>query len=60
MAIEEAFDIEIPDEEAEKMPTPAAVTPALTAKLPREFAGSEPICMTETPQPAKPTTPKVT
>ena len=28
MAIEEAFDIEIPDEEAEKMTTPADCVPA--------------------------------
>merc|ERR1719197_840734 len=33
MAIEEAFDIEIPDEEAEKMTTPADCVTAITAKL---------------------------
>ena len=30
MAIEEAFDIEIPDEEAEKMTTPADCVPGAT------------------------------
>jgi len=33
MAIEEAFDIEIPDEEAEKMTTPADCTTAIKGKL---------------------------
>ena len=33
MAIEEAFDIEIPDEEAETMTTPADCVTAITAKL---------------------------
>jgi len=33
MAIEEAFDIEIPDEEAEKMTTPADCITAIQAKL---------------------------
>jgi len=33
MAIEEAFDIEIPDEEAEKMTTPADCVTAIKAKL---------------------------
>jgi acyl carrier protein len=33
MAIEEAFDIEIPDEEAEKMTTPAECVTAIQAKL---------------------------
>jgi len=33
MAIEEAFDIEIPDEEAEKMTTPADCVTAISAKL---------------------------
>jgi len=33
MAIEEAFDIEIPDEEAEKMTTPKDCVAAITAKL---------------------------
>merc|ERR1712093_948852 len=33
MAIEEAFDIEIPDEEAEKMTTPADCVTAITSKL---------------------------
>merc|ERR1719324_872288 len=33
MAIEEAFDIEIPDDEAEKMTTPADCVKAITAKL---------------------------
>mmetsp|Transcript_73623 Transcript_73623/g.134731 ORF Transcript_73623/g.134731 Transcript_73623/m.134731 type:complete len:215 (+) Transcript_73623:2-646(+) len=33
MAIEEAFDIEIPDEEAEKMTTPADCVAAIKAKL---------------------------
>merc|ERR1719235_325424 len=33
MAIEEAFDIEIPDEEAEKMTTPKDCVKAITAKL---------------------------
>jgi len=33
MAIEEAFDIEIPDEEAEKMTTPADCVTAIQAKL---------------------------
>jgi len=32
-AIEEAFDIEIPDEEAEKMTTPAECVTAIQAKL---------------------------
>merc|ERR1712159_551470 len=33
MAIEEAFDIEIPDEEAEKMTTPADCVTAIKAKM---------------------------
>jgi len=33
MAIEEAFDIEIPDDEAEKMTTPADCVTAIKAKL---------------------------
>ena len=33
MAIEEAFDIEIPDEEAETMTTPADCVTAISAKL---------------------------
>ena len=33
MAIEEAFDIEIPDEEAETMTTPADCVTAIKAKL---------------------------
>ena len=33
MAIEEAFDIEIPDEEAESMTTPAECVTAIKAKL---------------------------
>ena len=33
MAIEEAFDIEIPDEEAETMTTPAECVAAIKAKL---------------------------
>merc|ERR1719393_945118 len=33
MAIEEAFDIEIPDEEAESMTTPADCVKAISAKL---------------------------
>jgi len=33
MAIEEAFDIEIPDEEAEKMTTPGDCVTAIKAKL---------------------------
>jgi acyl carrier protein len=33
MAIEEAFDIEIPDEEAETMTTPADCVAAIKAKL---------------------------
>merc|ERR1711933_159656 len=33
MAIEEAFDIEIPDEEAEKMTTPSDCVTAIEAKL---------------------------
>jgi acyl carrier protein len=33
MAIEEAFDIEIPDEEAEKMTTPADCVKAIQSKL---------------------------
>mmetsp|Transcript_45051 Transcript_45051/g.78404 ORF Transcript_45051/g.78404 Transcript_45051/m.78404 type:complete len:114 (-) Transcript_45051:140-481(-) len=33
MAIEEAFDIEIPDEEAEKMVTPSDCVTAIKAKL---------------------------
>ena len=33
MAIEEAFDIEIPDEEAETMTTPADCVKAITGKL---------------------------
>merc|ERR1719316_1941854 len=33
MAIEEAFDIEIPDEEAEKMTTPGDCATAIKAKL---------------------------
>ena len=33
MAIEEAFDIEIPDEEAETMTTPADCVTAIKAKI---------------------------
>ena len=33
MAIEEAFDIEIPDEEAESMTTPADCVKAIKAKV---------------------------